>query len=167
MSRRSLIPLVALLLSLGGVLAATPARADVPAPEPVAILADPILLGYTGPPPHGSPGGTPWIPLPYPTLTVSARLAREIVFRPGVPGETLIFSVGARPTAADPAGGIELCRGTTDDAGRVTCTGGKAATAVLLSTLSGGAWVAHPATASYAFSVERMPLVAQGCTTLC
>ena len=167
MSPRLLTPLIALVLALCGALTCAPAHADDPAPEPVTILADPILLGYTAPPPHGSPGGTPWIPLPYPTLNVSARLTHDIVFRPGVPGETLIFSVGARPTAADPAGGTELCRGTTDADGRVTCTGGKGATALLLSTLTGGAWVAHPGTSSYGFAVERVALIAQGCTSLC
>jgi hypothetical protein len=174
MARRLIATLVAVLLVAGGLAAAAPATADDPptdttAPAPVFLTPDPILLTYFGPPPHGCPGTPPllcYFPTPLPTLHVLAQLRQQgVIFGagPAVPGENVVFSVGAKPTEANPDGTLVICKGTTNSAGIVSCDNGKPGPALVLSLLGLGGWVSHPATADYGFAVAKVPLIAQAC----
>jgi hypothetical protein len=161
--------IAALAVALGFVAPAT--AADPPAGDaalaPVVLTPDPVLLTYSGPPPHGCPGSPLicYLPLPIPTLHVVAKLRQPGSFGvgPAVAGETVVFSVGAKPTAADPTGGVVVCTATTDASGVAACDNGGPGVSLVLALLGLGGWVSHPASAGYGFTVARMPLVAQAC----
>jgi hypothetical protein len=150
------VGMVALVVPVSFV--AAPAGAEDPAPRPVALVATPALLQYLRAPhdPNPSP-----VPVPLPTLTLAARLGEKVPLLPPVPGETLIFSIGTKPTAARPGGGIEICRATTDADGWATCA---PVISSVLATLGLGAWVAHPANSRYGFAVQKVELIGEGCS---
>jgi hypothetical protein len=167
MPHRFLVPLVALLVGLGFVAAAPASAEDPPAegtgPTPVKVeQLEPILFQVYGAPPHG---GLPNL-TPHPTMEISAGLRTDTGTLPehDVAGETIVFSIGARPTASRPGGTLEICRATTASNGAATCAGGNASTALLLGILGLGVWASHPATEPYGFAVERLDLVGLFCS---
>jgi len=162
-TRKVLAVLFVAALAGAGLLVVPSANADQ-APAQMGINTDPVLLTYSGPPPHGCPGNPTicYLPLPAPTLSLSARL-REVGYLGGPAGEEMVFSIGAKPTEAKPQGTLPICRGVTDTSGGFVCEGGKASLAVLLAILGGGGWVSHPATAQYGFAVAQVPLIQQAC----